>query len=89
MIVQSNNCIAYVQSPLFKCCEHVIPYLPFIFKNKRERVKCRWFFRYYHMQQAQEAIVEMLMTYTAEPYKPPKLDFEDMEWDLTTDRSVL
>ena len=90
MRIVMNNCVTYVQSPFFKWCEHVIPYLPFIFKNKRQRVKCRQYFRYYHLRQVSTALVEALQKCQAKPFKtylkPEEYDFE---WELTTDRGVL
>lgn len=78
MVIKKNNYIAYVQSPFFKWCEKKIPYLPFIFKNKRQRVKCRWFFRYYHLRKINDILVNTLTSMQATPINYSKINVENL-----------
>lgn len=85
MIIKKNNHICYVQSPFFRWCEQTIPYLPFIFKNKRQRVKCRWFFRYHHLWKAERDMVLRLQKYYANKVDYNKIDVESLipeYWDV-------
>ena len=88
MITKKNNFICYHQSTLFKWCEKHIPYLPIIFKNKRQRVKCRWFFRYFHMRKACKNLTKSLMKLYKNQTKPDytkiNYDLENLYWELET-----
>ena len=91
MITKKNSFICYHQSPLFKWCEKHIPYWPFIFKNKRQRVKCRWFFRYFHMRKANNDLTKSLMkiykNYQKPDYTKINYDFDDLYWELETKKN--
>ena len=91
MITKNNNIVSYHQSPLFKWCEKHIPYWPFIFKNKRQRVKCRWFFRYFHMRKANNDLTKSLMKIYKNHQKPDytkiNYDFDDLYWELETKKN--
>ena len=91
MVTKKGNFICYHQSPLFKWCEKHIPYLPLIFKNKRQRIKCRWFFRYYHMRKASEDLTKSLIKLYENNPKPDytkfNFNFEDLYWKLETKKN--
>ena len=76
----------YKQTPLEKYLENVIPYLPFIFKNLRERVRCKWYFKYAYLRRFDNEMVELLSSMQAKPVDYSKIEFEPFEWELVTKR---
>ena len=86
-IKPKNNNIGIVihkQSWFFHLFENTIPYLPFIFKNKRERVKARNYFRYKHMRKAQEIYTKSLIKNVCKPVDWKNIDIELPEyWEIT------
>lgn len=73
------------QSKFFKICEKTIPYLPFIFKNKRQRVKCRWYFRYHWWEKCEKEISNILLKSEIQPIDWKNIEIDIPEyWELHT-----
>ena len=67
---------SYHQSKLFKKLEK-FAYSPFPFKNKRQRVKWRKFFKYYHLRKADKDLTKILMK-----LPKPKSDFSKLSEEI-------
>lgn len=79
-----SHFVTYKQTPLEKYLEHTIPYLPFIFKNLRERVRCKWFFKYGYLRRFDNDMMEVLGKVQAKPVDLSKIEFEPFEWEIIT-----
>lgn len=55
-----NTVAACKKSKLCDWCERHIPYWPLPFKDKRQRVRCRQYFRWHHLRKLQKKMVAML-----------------------------
>lgn len=80
-----NKISVHKQSRLFKWCEKTIPYLPFIFKNKRQRVKCRCFFKYNWFWKVQKQLIKTLQNLHKPNYVNISKEINYFpEWELKT-----
>ena len=76
------------QSKFFRFCEKTIPYLPLIFKDKRQRVKCRQYFRYHWWRKCEKEITDILLNATAKPVDWGKIELNLPEyWEITKNAS--
>lgn len=74
------------KSKLCDWCERHIPYWPLPFKNKRQRVRCRQYFRWYHLRKLQKKMTTILNSSLAKKidYDAVGKLFDDMpfEWEI-------
>ena len=81
------NFIVYKQTPLEKFLERTIPYLPFIFKDLRERVRCKWRFKYAYLQRVDDDLMSVLSTVKAKPIDLSEVDIMPFEWEISLKRN--
>lgn len=75
------------RSRLYGWCERHIPYWPLPFRDKRQRVRCRQYFRWHHLRKLQKKMTALLGSSLAKKidYEGIAKLFEEMpfEWEIT------